>query len=330
MDTGQTPEPGELIIYTATDGTAHTEVRLQNDTLWLSEKQIAGLFGRDRTVVGRHIRSIFQTGELDEESNVQKMHIALSDKPVVFFSLDVVISVGYRVSSQKGTQFRIWANRVLKEHLVRGYTLNEARLREQENQLKQLKETIVLVERSLNNQVEDLGQARTIVTTLAQFANGLGILDDYDHERLENKGRSSQTSVVISESEFLGVIKSMRGQFDSDVFGLPKDDSFHSSAGQIYQSFGGLELYPSVEHKAAMLLYLVVKNHSFVDGNKRIAAALFLYFLEHNGLLYRPDGQTILGNDGLAALTLLIAESKTAEMETLVKLVMTILNRGQS
>ena len=241
----------------------------------------------------------------------------------------MILSVGYRVNSKRGTQFRIWASRILKEHLVNGYTINQKRLMEQQSRLRELKESISLVERSLLSEVKNIEEARTIIKVLADFASGLAILDDYDHETLETKGKSPAQAVKIGRDEFLKVVETMRGDFDSDIFGQQKDDSFDSSVSQMYQSFGGKELYPSIEHKAAMLLYLVIKNHSFVDGNKRIAAALFLYFLERNGLLYRAGGNRIIGNDGLATLTLLIAVSKPKEMDTMIKIIVTILNRGQ-
>jgi prophage maintenance system killer protein len=320
---------GEIIIYTAADGTEQTEVMLQGETLWLTEQQIAALFDRDRTVIGRHIKSVFKTGELEEKSNVQKMHIANSDKPVAYYNLDVIISVGYRVNSKRGTQFRIWANRILKEHLIQGYTINEKSLREKTDKIKKLRESISLVERSILSQTQSLEDARNIIKVLSDFAGGLDILDDYDHEHLETNGKTLNSAIIINKHEFLRVVDSMRRQFDSDIFGKPKDNSFESSISQIYQSFNESELYPTIEHKASMLLYLVVKNHSFADGNKRIAAALFLYFLERNSILYRQDNQQIISNDGLAALTLLIAISKPEEMDTMVKITMTILNRGQ-
>ena len=324
-----TEDNGEIVIYTASDGTVQTEVRLRGETLWLTEQQLAGLFDRDRTVIGRHIKSVFRTGELDEESNVQKMHIPHSDKPVSLYSLDVILSVGYRVNSKRGTQFRIWANRILKDHLVKGYTLNQKLLQEKTGQIRKLRDSIALVERSILTQAQSLEEARNVIKILSDFAAGLELLDDYDHESLENTGRTKKAAVRISKHDFSSVIESMRSQFSSDIFGRPKDSSFESSISQIYQSFSGSDLYPAIEHKAAVLLYLVVKNHSFTDGNKRIAAALFLYFLERNALLYRPDGQQIITNDGLAALTLLIAVSKPEEKDIMVKITMTILNRGQ-
>jgi prophage maintenance system killer protein len=319
---------GEMVIYTAPDGSVQTEVRLEAESLWLTEQQIAVVFERDRTVIGRHIKNVVKSGELDEASNVQKMHIAHSDKPVAFYNLDMILSVGYRVNSKRGTQFRIWANRVLKEHLVQGYTINQKRLQEQQGKITQLKESIQLLERALLEQTETIGEARELVRVLAAYATGLTILDDYDHENLEPTGLTKKNTIVIMPDEFLRVVEGMRRDFDSDVFGKPKDQSFESSARQIYQSYGGSELYPSIEHKAAMLLYFVTKNHSFVDGNKRIAAALFLYFLDKQGMLFLPDGRQRISNDGLAALTLLIAVSKPEEKDTMVKIVITILNRS--
>jgi prophage maintenance system killer protein len=318
----------EMVIFTSAEGNIETEIRLENESFWMTEQQIALVFERDRTVIGRHIKNIFKTGELEEKSNVQKMHIPNSDKPVAFYNLDMILSVGYRVNSKRGAQFRIWASRILKEHLVKGYTINEKLLLEKSEKLQKLRDSIRLVERSVQMQVQNLEEARNILKVLADFADGLNILDDYDHEKLETSGRSKIPAVRISGEEFLQVLESMRRQFDSDVFGKPKDNSFDSSVNQIYQSFNGAELYPTLEHKAAMLLYLVVKNHSFVDGNKRIAAALFLYFLERNHLLYASGGKQLISNDGLAALTLLIAVSKPAEKETMIKITMTILNRG--
>ncbi len=324
------PDKGELIIYQSSDGTIQTEVRMEAETLWLTEQQIATVFERDRTVIGRHIKNIIKTGELDEKSNVQKMHIANSDKPVAFYNLDMILSVGYRVNSKRGTQFRIWANRVLKEHLVQGYTINQKRLQEKKDQIDTLKNAVALVERTLLQQVETVQQAREVLTILNAYARGLEILDDYDHEQLEMHGKTDKPAVIIETTEFLSVVEAMRRDFDSVVFGKPKDASFDSSIGQIYQSFAGKELYPSLEHKAAMLLYLVVKNHSFVDGNKRIAAALFLYFLDRNKLLFNATGQRRISDEGLAALTLLIAISKPEEKDTMVNIVITILNRSQT
>ncbi|MCX7028391.1 MAG: virulence protein RhuM/Fic/DOC family protein [Spirochaetes bacterium] len=325
---------GEIVIFNAPDGSVQTEVRLESDTLWLTQHQLEELFDTDRTAVVKHIRNILDTGELEEAATCAKFAQVRQEgsrkvnRAILHYNLDMILSVGYRVNSKRGTQFRIWANRILKEHLVNGYTINQKRLLEQQSRLRELKESISLVERSLLSEAQNIEEARTIIQVLADFAGGLAILDDYDHETLETKGKSPAQAVKIDKDEFLKVVETMRHDFDSEIFGRQKDDSFGSSVSQMYQSFDGKELYPSIEHKAAMLLYLVIKNHSFVDGNKRIAAALFLYFLERNGLLYRAGGDRIIGNDGLATLTLLIAVSKSEEMDTMIKIIVTILNRG--
>ncbi len=318
---------GQIVIYQTDDGAVQTEVRMEAETLWLSEQQIAMVFERDRTVIGRHIKNIIKTGELHEISNVQKMHIANSDKPVIFYNLDMILSVGYRVNSRRGTQFRIWANRILKEHLVQGYTINQKRLQEQRTRFTRLQESIQLLERSLIEQAVTVDSARNIVRILSEFAKGLEILDDYDHGKLEQNGKTMKPALVIDTAEFSSVVEALRRDFDSALFGHPKDNSFESSVRQIYQSFDGKELYPSIEHKAAMLLYLAVKNHAFIDGNKRIAAALFLYFLDKNSLLFGANGQRRISDEGLAALTLLIAVSKPEEKDTMVNIAITVLNR---
>jgi prophage maintenance system killer protein len=319
---------GEIVIFQKKGAGAVIQVTLKKETLWLSESQIALLFDRDRTVISKHIRNIFSEGELNRKSNVQKMHIAKSDKPVSFYNLDVIISVGYRLNSKRGTQFRIWASRVLKDHLVKGFTLNERRLKEKTAEIKLLKSSISLLERTVRSQAQDVDEARKLVTFLADFSAGLGVLDDYDHERLDTSGRTRSRAKRIGVEECLSLIDKMKSTIPSALFGRMKDRSFESSINQIFQSISGKELYPSIEEKAAMLLYLIVKNHSFIDGNKRIAAAVFLYFLDRNGLLYAKSGTMLLGNDGLAAMTLLIAESKSGEMETIRKVVVSILNRG--
>lgn len=327
--TEENSKTGEIIIYTAADGSVQAEVKIESNTLWLTEKQIATVFERDRTVIGRHIKNIIKTGELLEEGNVQKMHIANSDKPISYFSLDMILSVGYRVNSMRGTQFRIWANRVLKEYLIQGYAINHKKIQEERDKFTRLQKSIQLLERSLTENIENIEDARGIVRLLTEYAKGLDILDDYDHETLEYKGKTTKPAIIISPEEFLEVVETMRRDFDSAVFGKAKDQSFYSSVSQIYQSFGGEELYPSLEQKAAMLLYLVVKNHSFIDGNKRIAAALFLHFLDKNQILYHLSGSRGISEEGLAALTLLIAASKPEEKDTMLKIIITILNRSQ-
>ncbi len=326
---------GEIVIFTAPDGTAQTEVRFESETLWLTQQQLESLFETDRTSLVKHIKNILETGELEESATCAKFAQVRQEgrrnvsREILHYNLDMILSVGYRVNSKRGTQFRVWANRVLKGHLVDGYTVNEKRLRERRESLARLGETIRLLERTLIEEADTIDEARELMRVLAAYSRGLEILDDYDHERLERAGLSARPAVIIEPGEFLGVVERMRQDFDSAVFGRPKDAAFESSVRQIYQSYGGEELYPTIEHKAAMLLYLVTKNHSFVDGNKRIAAALFLYFLDRNRLLFLPDGRRRIGDEGLAALTLLIAVSKPEEKDTMVNIVITILNRSE-
>lgn len=325
---------GEIVIYTASDGIIQTEVRLEAETLWLTQRKMADLFDRDSDTIGLHLKNIYAEGELEESATTEDFSVVQREgrrnvtRTLKHYNLDAILSVGYRVNSKQGTRFRIWANRVLKEHLVQGYTINQQRLKEQKENIQRLRQSIQMVERSLSENVQSINDVRNVFRILSEFSQGLDILDDYDHETLELKGKTNRAAVKIGPAEFLGVVREMRRDFDSDVFGRPKDSSFESSVQQIYQSFDGKELYPALEDKAAILLYLVVKNHSFVDGNKRIAAALFLYFLDKNGLLFRADGSRRISSEGLAALTLLIAVSKPEEKDTMVKVVITVLNRN--
>ena len=312
----------QIEIYKSPDGNTSIEVQFEKETVWLTQSQITELFQRDRTVISKHISNVFNEGELEKESNVHFLHIANSDKPVAFYNLDVIISVGYRVKSQRGTQFRQWATQRLKEYLVQGYAINEKRLAEKQMHLETLKTGIRIVSRAIEEQAES-----TDNESLSLFAAGLEMLDDYDHEALDIKGKTVREAILPSVSEYLEVVADMRSAFSSDVFAKPKDHSFESSVAQIGQSFGGQELYPSLEEKAATLLYLIIKNHGFVDGNKRIGAACFLYFLEKNSLLFNEHNQTIISNKALATLTLFVAASKAEEMETVRKLIISILNR---
>ena len=325
----------QLIIYRSDDGVIQTEVRVDQDTVWLSQVQMADLFETSKQNISLHIKNCFQEGEFSREETVKESLTVQTEgkrkvnRLIEFYNLDVIISVGYRVKSLRGTQFRIWATRILKEHLLHGYTINQKRLQEQQQRLQSLKESIALVERSFDTDGNSAIEAKKLVSLLADFARGLDLLDDYDHQILEEKGKTDIPAVRISSEEFLTVVDGLRRDFDSQVFGKPKDASFDSSVNQIYQSFDGQDVYPTTECKAAHLLYLITKNHSFVDGNKRIAAAIFIYFLEKNKLLYKANGMKILDNEALAAVTLLIAISRPEEKETMIKIVMTMLNRNQ-
>ncbi|RKY40215.1 MAG: cytochrome C biogenesis protein CycH [Candidatus Makaraimicrobium thalassicum] len=288
---------------------------------------MVALFERDVSVISRHIRNVFSEGELPEKSNLQKMQIANSDRPVVYYSLEVIISVGYRVKSQRGTQFRQWATRVLREHLVNGYTVHEQRLRDESAKFRQLQQTVDLLARTLMAQELVTGTGKDVLRVISDYAYALATLDRYDHGTLTIEETTAKVLHIIDYEEGIALVKSMKGEFEG-LFGIEKDQGFKSALGAIYQTFDGKELYPSVEEKAANLLYFVVKNHAFSDGNKRISAALFIYFLAVNGILYRPDGSKRLADNALVALTLLIAESRPEERESIVKVIVNLINRS--
>lgn len=316
---------GEIIIYQAADGNTELSVNVSGDTVWLTQAQMMELFQRDRSVITKHVNNIFKEGELDEKSNVQKMHIANSDKPVNFYNLDVIISVGYRVKSLRGTQFRVWANRILKEYLVQGYAINN---KLQAEQLDSIKNTVRLMSNVLESQSLSGDEATGLLKVIRDYTYALDTLDRYDYQELEIDNTTTDEPFRATYESAMKAIGELRDKFGSGkLFGNEKDDSFKSSISTIYQTFDGQELYPSIEEKAAMLLYLVVKNHSFSDGNKRIAAFLFLWFLEQNGILYRDNGLPLIANNTLVALTLMIAESKPDEMDTMVKVVVNLINK---
>ena len=250
-------------------------------------------------------------------------------RKLTHYNLDMILSVGYRIKSKTAVQFRKWATSILKEYLIKGYAINQKALKEQQEKLTSLRQIIELLNRSMENQIETVEQAQNVSKILHQYVTGLNLLDDFDHKRLDTQGITKRKAIQISVDEFLDVIDKMKGDFASDVFAQPKDESFNSSVNQIYQTFGSNELYPTLEEKAATLLYLIVKNHSFLDGNKRIGASCFLYFMDKNGLLYDDLGCTIIDDATLFALTLLIAESKPEEMDTIKKVTISILNRNK-
>ena len=324
---------GEILIYESQDGKISLDIRLENETIWLTQKSIAELFGVNAPAINKHLKNIYKDGELDKASTisiletVQKEGVRYVSRKQIFYNLDAIISVGYRVNSKKATQFRIWATSILKDYITKGYVLNEKRLKEQQTQIAILKNSIALMDRSLKEQIENIDSARNVSKILYNFALGLNLLDDYDHKRLDKKGLNKRKTRKINIKEFLKVIGDMKADYFSDVFGVPKDNSFESSINQIYQTFDGKELYPTLEEKAATLLYLIVKNHSFADGNKRIGASCFLYFLDKNDILFKED-KPVIDNATLFSLTLLIAVSKPSEMETVKQVVLSILNRG--
>lgn len=317
----------KIVIYQTEDGQTQIDVRMENETVWLSANQMAMLFDREESNIRRHVINVFREGELNRENNVQNLHVNGVKKPVLFYTLDVIISVGYRVKSQRGVQFRQWANRVLKQYLMKGYAVNERIRREQIGELRQLVQLVgrTLQNREMSSEVESLD----LLDVVVDYTYALDTLDNYDYERLSIDKITPEESFRATYEGAMREIERLRERFGGSVlFGNEKDDSFKSSIGQIYQTFGGEELYPSVEEKAAMLLYLVTKNHSFSDGNKRIAATLFLWFLNGNHILYNADGSKRLADSTLVALTLMIAESKTEEMDVMVKVVVNLINKN--
>jgi prophage maintenance system killer protein len=324
------PGGGEVVLFQAEDGRARLEVRLDHETVWLTQDQMAELFGRERSVITKHLRNVFKEGELDEAAvRAKYAHTALDGKTyqTQFYNLDAIISVGYRVNSLRGTQFRQWATKVLRDHLVKGYTVHEQRLREESAKLLELRQTVDLLARTLTTQEMVTETGRDVLRVINDYAYALATLDRYDHGTLTIEETTRQALRVIGYDEAIGIVNAMKGEFDG-LFGIEKDQGFKSALGTIYQTFDGKELYPSIEEKAANLLYFVVKNHAFSDGNKRIAAALFIYFLAGNAILYRPDGSKRLADNALVALTLLIAESRPEEKETIVKVIVNLINRS--
>lgn len=325
-----TDKDKQIEIYQANDGSTQINVQFEQDTVWLTQAQMGQLFEKNKRTISEHIRNIFKEGELNEKLVVRKsrtttQHGAIAGKTqtsnVNLYNLDVIISVGYRVKSQRGTQFRIWASNILKEYLVQGYAVNEKRLAQKEQELQLLKGGIQILSRAIEEKVE----ANEWLTV---YAKGLSLLDDYDHEQLDAKGLTARAASYPTIEAYFEVVDQMKSEFDSAVFGKEKDNSFLSSLSQVAKGFGEKDFYPTLEEKAAMLLYLIVKNHSFVDGNKRIAAACFLKFLQHNNMLFNRKQQPIITNETLASLTLFIASSKPEEMETVKRLVISVLNRS--
>jgi len=315
----------EIIIFRTDNNEIQVDVEFDGETVWLSQKQISELFEQTKQNISLHINNCFKEGELKSNSVVKESLTTASDGKKYktnYYNLDVIISVGYRVKSQRGTQFRIWANNILKDYLVKGYAINEKRLAQKEKEVHILKDGIQILSRAIEEKASDN-------EWLDIFAKGLSLLDDYDHEQLDTKGLTKKEAIYPSLDDYQILINDMLAEFDSGVFGIEKDLSFQSSIAQIAKGFGEEDFYPTLEEKATMLLYLIVKNHSFVDGNKRIAAACFLKFLKQNKMLFNNQEQLIISNDTLASLTLFIASSKPEEMETVKRLVVSVLNRNK-
>ena len=318
-----------IVLYTTDDGNTQLEVKLDKDTVWLTQSQMAELFRRDRTVIARHIRNIFKEGELDENITCAKFAHMGTDQDQIYetkmYNLDVIISVGYRVKSIYGTKFRIWASALIKQYLIKGYAIDQRRL----DHYDELKDMVRLMSRALTLQDKvSEGEYSGLFNVITDYVYALDTLDRYDYQTLGIVKITKEEPFRASYENAMEAINALKVKFGgSKWFANEKDDSFKSSIGQIYQTFGGEDLYPSVEEKAAMLLYLVVKNHSFSDGNKRIAAMLFLWFMEKNGILYSADGRKRIADNTLVALTLMIAESRTEEKDIMVKVVVNLINK---
>lgn len=317
----------KIVIYQTADGQTSIDVKLENDTVWLSANQMAILFDRDEKTIRKHINNVFSEGELEKENNTHFLRVDGVKQPVAFYSLDVIISVGYRVKSQRGTQFRIWANKVLKEYLIKGYAVNKTLTEQHYTELKQLVNVLGRTVKAQEALTSD--DALNLVEVVADYAYALDTLDKYDYQQLAVEQTTNEAKFHATYEGAMQAIEELKEKFGgSQWFAHEKDDSFKSSIGQIYQTFGGQDLYPSVEEKAAMLLYLVTKNHSFSDGNKRIAATLFLWFMAGNGILYNSDGTKRIADNTLVALTLMIAESRTEEKDVMVKVVVNLINKN--
>lgn len=330
------PQPNSqapIVIYQSADGSIATEVRLEGETVWLSQKQMAELFDKDVRTVNEHVINVFEEGELDRKATIRNFRIVRQEgsrqveREIEHYNLDVIISVGYRVKSKQGTQFRIWANRVLKDYLVQGYALNQQRLEAQQEKMAELKQAIALSARLIHNKELSSTESQGILAILEKYSHALTVLDDYDHQRLQVVGTRTRALPRIAYDEAMQQILLWRKQENlGGLFGNEKDESFKSSLETIYQTFDGKELYPSIEEKAANLLYFIVKNHSFTDGNKRIAAAIFVWFLQRHDFLYNAEGEKRIADNALVAFTLLIAESKPDEREMMVKVIINLIN----
>jgi len=324
----------EIKIYKAEDGKTEIQVKLDNDTVWLSQKQMAELFDKDSDTIGLHLKNIYDSEELVENSTTEYSSVVQQEgkrnvaRKIKFYNLDAIISVGYRVNSKRGTLFRIWANRIIKDYLIKGYSINEKRLLQENEQLRQLQESVKLLGNVLNYKALSGDESSGLLKIISDYAYALDILDQYDYQSLEINETSGKETYQLTYQEAINQIRKVKEVYgNSELFGHEKDNSFQSSVSTIYQTFNGLDLYPSIEEKAANLLYFITKNHSFTDGNKRIAAFLFLYFLEKNGILFDKNGNKRIADNALVALTLMIAVSKPEEKEIMIKVIVNLINK---
>ena len=328
-------EQEQIVIYQAKDGQTQIDVQLKEETIWLTQKQMSELFDKGRTTITEHVKNIFKEGELKEEEVCRNFrhttqHGAIKGKTqtsnIKYYNLDVIISVGYRVKSKRGTQFRIWANKILKDYLIRGFSINEKRLQQTKQQLQELKRVVQLQESVISEYQLETDEAEGLIKVIASYSTALDLLDDYDHQRLKLPKKGKVEVVKINYVEARNAINELGKQTKFEgLFGKEKDDSFKGSLENIYQTFDGIELYQTIEEKAAHLLYFVVKNHSFTDGNKRIAAFLFVWFLERNRYLYLVSGNKRIEDGTLVALTLMIAQSNPNEKDMMIKVIVNLL-----
>lgn len=328
-------ERKDIVIYLSEDGLVKMEAMVDpsGETIWATQKAIAGLFNVAVNTINYHIQEIYKASELQEDSTIRKIRIVQKEgsrnvsRQVILYNLDMIISVGYRVNSIRATKFRIWATGIIKQYMLKGYAVNRSVVSEQK--YEELKKAVGLLENVFSKELMlTSDQAVGLFDVIRDYTYALDTLDSYDYQNLKITDTTAPERFHATYENAMEAIKSLREKFGgSSLFGVEKDASFHSSIGQIYQTWEGKDLYLSIEEKAAMLLYLVVKNHSFVDGNKRIAATLFLWFMQKNGILYRPDGSKRIADASLVALTLMIAESRNDEMDTMVKVVVNLINR---
>jgi prophage maintenance system killer protein len=325
----------QIVIYKDKDGSTALEVNLKEETIWLTQKQMAVLFDKDSDTISLHIKNIYKTRELFEDSTteyfsvVQKEGNRFVKREIKYYNLDLIISVGYRVNSKRGTQFRIWATNLLKQHLVQGYTINQKRLKEQTDKIIELRKTVNYLSQTAESLALTSDEAQGIIKVISDFTLALEILDGYDYNNLKISHTSKREKYKLSLSDALDFINSLKTKFgNSELFGKLRGASLESSINTIYQTFGKKIFYPSIEEKASHLLYFLIKNHPFVDGNKRIGASLFIYFLARNNILYRSDGSKRIADNALVALCLLIAESKPSDKDIIVKVVINLINKN--
>ncbi len=325
----------DIVIYKSSEGKTEIQVKLEGDTIWLSQRQMAELFEKDTDTIGLHLNNIFQTGELEEKSTTEEFSVVQTEgirkvnRRIKHYNLDAVISVGYRVNSIRGTQFRIWANKILREYLIKGYAVNQPVLEKKKDQLAELQETLRLIRASAFSKPLSGEESLGLLQIISDYSLALEILDQYDYQSLKIAETRLKEKFRLSYDEAVEQINAVKNAYgNSELFGREKDKSFRSSIGAIYQTFDGKDLYPSIEEKAANLLYFVTKNHSFTDGNKRIAAFLFLYFMDRNGILYDDSGRKRIADNALVALTLMIAVSKPEEKDTMIRVIVNLINKN--